>query len=35
VYCKIIRNYKEYILCKANCYLKIEKKKLRNYFSYH
>jgi len=25
VYCKIIRNYKEYILCKANRYLKVEK----------
>jgi len=24
-YCKIIRNYKEYILCKVNRYLKVEK----------
>jgi len=25
VYCKIIRNYKEYVLCKVNRYLKVEK----------
>jgi len=32
VYCKIIHNYKEYIFCKTNRYLKIEK--LCHYFSY-